>query len=69
VKRFKSHHWFGYFFDKSRVLFDNRIDLETKQMAERASAVLGCSSLTEYITRLIRDNSPNIIQHILLLNR
>jgi len=41
---------------------DMRIDLETKQMAERASAALGCSSLTEYITRLIRDNSPNIIQ-------
>ncbi|WP_233144620.1 type II toxin-antitoxin system TacA family antitoxin [Methyloprofundus sedimenti] len=41
---------------------DMRIDLETKQMAERASAALGCSSLTEYITRLIRDNSPGIIQ-------
>jgi len=41
---------------------DMRIDLETKQMAERASAALGCSSLTEYITRLIRDNSPSIIQ-------
>jgi hypothetical protein len=22
VKRFKSHHWFSYFFDKSMVLFD-----------------------------------------------
>ncbi|GFO73314.1 antitoxin [Bathymodiolus japonicus methanotrophic gill symbiont] len=41
---------------------DMRIDLETKQMAERSSAALGCSSLTEYITRLIRDNSPSIIQ-------
>lgn len=41
---------------------DMRIDLETKQMAERASVALGCSSLTEYITRLIRDNSPSIIQ-------
>ena len=39
-----------------------RVDLETKQIAERASAVLGCSSLTEYITRLIRENSPQIIQ-------
>ena len=39
-----------------------RVDLETKQMAERASAALGCSSLTEYITRLIRENSPGIIQ-------
>lgn len=39
-----------------------RVDLETKLMAERASAALGCSSLTEYITRLIRENSPEIIQ-------
>ena len=39
-----------------------RLDLETKQIAERASAALGCSSLTEYITRLIRENSPKIIQ-------
>jgi uncharacterized protein (DUF1778 family) len=39
-----------------------RVDLETKQMAERASVALGCSSLTEYITRLIRENSPRIIQ-------
>ena len=39
-----------------------RVDLETKQMAERASVALGCSSLTEYITRLIRENSPQIIQ-------
>jgi transposase-like protein len=23
--RFKSHHWFGYFFDKAMVLFDNII--------------------------------------------
>lgn len=39
-----------------------RVDIETKQMAERASLALGCSSLTEYITRLIRENSPEIIQ-------
>jgi uncharacterized protein (DUF1778 family) len=39
-----------------------RVDLETKQIAERASAALGCASLTEYITRLIRENSPQIIQ-------
>jgi uncharacterized protein (DUF1778 family) len=39
-----------------------RVDSETKQIAERASAALGCSSLTEYITRLIRENSPHIIQ-------
>jgi hypothetical protein len=27
VKRFKSHHWFSYFFDKSMVLFDNIIQI------------------------------------------
>lgn len=41
---------------------DLRVDLETKQIAERAAAVLGCSSLTEYITRLIKENSPKIIK-------
>ncbi len=39
-----------------------RVDSETKLLAERASAALGCSSLTEYITRLIRENSPVIIK-------
>lgn len=39
-----------------------QLDLETKQMAERASAALGCVSLSEYVTRLIRENSPQIIQ-------
>ena len=41
---------------------DMRVDTETKQIAERAAAALGCSSLTEYITRLIKENSPRIIQ-------
>jgi hypothetical protein len=27
VKRFKYHHWFYYFFDKSMVLFDNIIQI------------------------------------------
>jgi uncharacterized protein (DUF1778 family) len=39
-----------------------RVDLETKQIAERAAAALGCTSLTDYITRLIREYSPVIIQ-------
>ncbi len=39
-----------------------RVDSETKQLAERASTALGCASLSEYITRLIRENSPKIIQ-------
>ena len=40
-----------------------RVDADTKQLAERASAALGCASLTEFITRLIRDNAPKILQH------
>lgn len=39
-----------------------RVDPETKQIAERAAAALGCSSLTEYITRLILEKSPQIIK-------
>jgi uncharacterized protein (DUF1778 family) len=39
-----------------------RLDVETKQLAERAAVALGCVSLSEYITRLIRENSPQIIQ-------
>ena len=35
-----------------------RVDSDIKQMAERASAVSGCT-LTEYITRLISENAPN----------
>lgn len=39
-----------------------RVDAETKKMAERASVVLGCSSLTEFMTRLIRENAPKILE-------
>jgi len=46
-----------------RERIEMRVDNETKRMAERAAAALGCSSLTEFITRLIRDNAPEIIQH------
>ncbi len=45
-----------------RERIEMRVDTETKQMAERAAAALGCSSLTEFITRLIRDNAPKILQ-------
>jgi uncharacterized protein (DUF1778 family) len=41
---------------------DMRIDSETKSLAERASAALGCSSVTEYITRLIRQDAPEILK-------
>ncbi len=46
----------------SRKRIEMRVDDETKQMAERAAVVLGCSSLTEFITRLIRDQAPKIIK-------
>ena len=38
-----------------------RVDTVIKQMAERASAVSGCS-LTEYITRLIAENAPKVLK-------
>lgn len=46
-----------------RERIEMRVEVEIKQMAERASAALGCASLTEFITRLIRDNAPEILQH------
>lgn len=45
-----------------RERIEMRVDADVKQLAERASAVLG-ASLTEFITRLIRDNAPSILQH------
>ncbi|MCG7871020.1 MAG: DUF1778 domain-containing protein [Candidatus Thiodiazotropha lotti] len=46
-----------------RERIEMRVDAEIKQLAERASAALGCASLTEYITGLIRDNAPETLQH------
>jgi uncharacterized protein (DUF1778 family) len=45
-----------------RERIEMRVDADIKQLAERASAALGCASLTEFITRLIRDNAPRILQ-------
>ncbi len=45
-----------------RERIEMRVDSETKSMAERASAALGCASLTEYMTRLIRDNAPKVLE-------
>ena len=45
-----------------RERIEMRVDSETKSMAERASAALGCASLTEYMTRLIRDNAPKTLE-------
>lgn len=45
-----------------RERIEMRVDAETKQLAERAAAALGCASLTEFMVRLIRDNAPQILQ-------
>ncbi|WP_180184104.1 DUF1778 domain-containing protein [Acinetobacter sp. YH01020] len=45
-----------------RERIEMRVDAETKQLAERAAAALGCSSLTEFLVRLIRDKAPQILQ-------
>lgn len=43
---------------------DMRLDEEIKAKAEKASALLGLKSLTEYIVRLIDDNATQVIaQH------
>jgi uncharacterized protein (DUF1778 family) len=54
-----------------RERIEMRVDPETKSLAERASAALGCASLTEFVVRLIRENAPRILQNessILLTN-
>ena len=44
--------------------FDMRLDQEIKAKAEKASALLGLKSLTEYIVKLIDDNATQVIaQH------
>ena len=45
-----------------RERIEMRVDADIKQLAERASAALGCASLTEFITSLIRENAPEILQ-------
>ncbi len=46
-----------------RERIEMRVDADVKKLAERASAALGCATLTEYITSLIRENAPVILQH------
>lgn len=44
--------------------FDMRLDKEIKAKAEKAAALLGVKSLTEYIVKLIDDNATQVIaQH------
>jgi len=44
-----------------RERIEMRVNAETKLLAERASAALGYASLTEYLTRLIHDNAPEVV--------
>lgn len=41
--------------------FDMRLDSELKEKAEKASALLGTRSLTEYIVNLLEENSTKVI--------
>lgn len=45
---------------KERI--EMRVDPGIKQLTERASAVLGHASLTEYVTSLIRENAPKSLE-------
>ena len=46
----------------NQVRIEMRVDAETKLLAERASVALGCTSLTEFITRLIREKAPEVLE-------
>ncbi len=45
----------------ARERIEMRVSPEVKNLAERASAAMGCTSLTEFVTRLIREHAPNIL--------
>ena len=45
----------------ARERIEMRVSPEIKSLAERASAAMGCSSLTEFVTGLIREHAPNIL--------
>ena len=42
---------------------DLRLDEEIKAKAEKASALLGLKSLTEYVVRLIEEDADKVIKH------
>jgi uncharacterized protein (DUF1778 family) len=46
-----------------RDRIEMRVDASIKQLAERASAASGCASLTEFVTQLIRENAPRILEN------
>ena len=39
-----------------------QLDADTRQLADSAAAASGCASLTEFISRLIRESAPAILQ-------
>lgn len=41
--------------------FDMRLDEEVKAKAEKASALLGMKSLTEYVTKLMDEDATKVI--------
>lgn len=45
---------------KDRI--EMRVDPNIKKLAERASVTLGFASLTEYVTQLIRENAPKVLE-------
>ncbi|MDR5907844.1 DUF1778 domain-containing protein [Franzmannia qiaohouensis] len=42
---------------------DIRMDAETRQLAERASAASG-RTMTQYLTQLIREDAPKILEEV-----
>lgn len=42
---------------------DIRMDTETRQLAERASAASG-RTITQYLTQLIREDAPKILEEV-----
>lgn len=42
---------------------DIRMDSETRQLAERASAASG-RSMTQYLTQLIREDAPKVLEEV-----
>ena len=45
----------------SATRIDMRVNEQTKQLAERAAILSGCT-ITEYLTRLILNDAPSVLQ-------
>lgn len=46
----------------NQARIEMRVDRDVKLLAERASVALGCASLTEFLTRLIQEKAPEILE-------